>query len=127
VAGAGRTVATLRGYSILRDGRLVGHYSDGVNRTLGQFRVARFANSQGLAARGGNKFASTAASGLPVESDPGEGGTAEVIGGATELSNVDLGHELVELTLAGNLFRANLAVLQTADSMLGEMFFPWRR
>src|SRR4051812_27232093 len=127
VVGANGTAATLRSYSIARDGRVVGQYSDGVNRTLGQLRLARFANPQGLAAKGGNKFASTAASGLPTESDPGEGGAAEVLGGAKELSNVDIGRELIELTLAGNLFQANLAVLQTADTMLGEMFFPWRR
>jgi len=126
VVGASGMVATLRSYSIARDGRVVGQYSDGVNRTLGQLRLARFANPRGLAALGGNKFASTAASGLPIESDPGEGGAAEVISGAKELSNVDIGRELIELTLAGNLFQANLAVFRTADTMLGEMFFPWR-
>lgn len=127
VAGAGGTVATLRSYSIGKDGRVVGQFSDGVNRTLGQLRLARFANPQGLAAKGGNKYASTAASGLPIETDPSEGGAAEVLSGAKELSNVDIGRELVELTLAGNLFQANLAVLHTADTLLGEMFFPWRR
>ncbi len=127
VVGPGGTVATLRSYSIGKDGRIAGQYSDGVNRTLGQLRLARFANPQGLAAKGGNKFASTAASGLPIETDPGESGAAEVLAGAKELSNVDIGRELIELTLAGNLFQANLAVLHTADTMLGEMFFPWRR
>jgi flagellar hook protein FlgE len=126
VVGAGGKVATLRSYSIGKDGRIVGQYSDGINRTLGQLRLARFANPRGLAALGGNKFASTAASGVPIESDPSEAGAAEVISGAKELSNVDIGHELIELTLAGNLFQANLAVLRTADTMLGEMFFPWR-
>jgi flagellar hook protein FlgE len=127
VVGANGTVSTLRSYLIGKDGRIVGQYSDGVNRALGQLRLARFANPQGLAGKGGNKFASTAASGLPNESDPGEGGSAEVLSGAKELSNVDIGRELVELTLAGNLFQANLAVLHTADTLLGEMFFPWRR
>jgi flagellar hook protein FlgE len=119
--------ATLRSYSVARDGRIVGRYSDGVNRTLGQLRLARFANPSGLAGRAGNKFERTAASGLAVEFDPGEAGAAEIVGGASELSNVDMGHELIELTLAGNMFRANLAVFQTADNLLGELFFPWRR
>ncbi len=127
VAGSNGTAATLRSYSIGNDGRIVGQYSDGVNRTLGQLRLARFANPQGLAAKGGNKYAGTAASGLPNETDPGEGGAAQVLSGARELSNVNIGHELIELTLAGNLFQANLAVLHTADTLLGEMFFPWRR
>lgn len=119
-------VSILRSYAIARDGRVVGYYSDGTNRTLGQLQVARFANPAGLAARAGNKFEATTASGLPTTSDPGQSGAAEVVGGARELSNVDVGHELIELTLAGNMFQANLAVLHTADNLLGELFFPWR-
>ena len=62
-----------------------------------------------------------------MESDPGESGAGEIIEGASELSNVDIGHELIELTLAGNMFQANLAVWNTANTLLGELFFPWRR
>jgi flagellar hook protein FlgE len=126
VAAAGGGATNLRSYSVGRNGRLVGHYSDGSTRTLGQLRLARFANPLGLASRAGNKFVPTVASGLPTESDPDERGAAAVVSGAVELSNVNVGHELIELTLAGNLFRSNLAVLQTADNMLGSLFFPWR-
>jgi flagellar hook protein FlgE len=116
----------LRSYSIGRNGRVAGHYHNGSSRTLGQLRLARFANPDGLEARAGNKFAGTAASGLPTEFEPGMGGAAEVIGGATEQSNVDIGSELIELTVAGNMFQANLAVFQTADSLVDTLFFPWR-
>jgi flagellar hook protein FlgE len=118
--------SSLRNYSIGKSGRIVGHYSDGSSRTLGQLRLARFANPDGLQARAGNKFANTPASGSPMEADPLDAGMAGVIGGATELSNVDVGRELIELTLAGNMFQANLAVFQTADNMLTALFFPWR-
>jgi flagellar hook protein FlgE len=127
ILNATGAAATLRGYSISRNGRITGQYSDGTNRTLGQLRLARFADSAGLQAQAENEFTTTLASGLSVESDPGEAGAAEVTSGATELSNVNIGHELVELTLAGNLFQLNLAVLRTADDMLGAMYFPWRR
>jgi flagellar hook protein FlgE len=127
VAGANGTAATLRSYSVSKSGRIIGHYSDGRSRTLGQLRLARFANPSGLVQGAGNTFEATPASGLPNESDPGSGGAAEVIAGASELSNVDLGRQLIELTLAGNLFRANALVFHTADTLLGEMFFPWRR
>ncbi|HZN36076.1 MAG TPA: flagellar hook basal-body protein [Pirellulaceae bacterium] len=127
VASAGGRAATLQSYSITRGGRIVGRYSDGVNRTLGQLRLARFSNPAGLTQRAGNRFQATAASGEPRESDPGEAGAGEVVAAATELSNVDLGRQLIELTLANQLFRANAAVFRTADEMLGEMFFPWRR
>jgi flagellar hook protein FlgE len=126
IASASGGVSILQRYSVDRDGKIVGYYSDGVSRKLGQLRLARFANPAGLTARSGNKFEGTAASGLPSESDPGEAGAAHIVGDATELSNVNIGHELVELTLAGDLFRANLAVFHTADTLLGELFFPWR-
>jgi flagellar hook protein FlgE len=127
VADEGGQTATLRSFSVGRNGRITGHYSDGRNRTLGQIRIARFNNPQGFAQQAGNKLRATPASGLPIVTDPGEAGAGDIISGATEFSNVDLGEELIELTLAGNMFRANLAVLQTADALLGEMFFPWRR
>jgi len=126
ILNANGVTATLRGYSIAKNGQIIGQYSDGINLPLGQLRLARFANPAGLHARGMNKFASTPASGLPIESDPGADGAAGVISGATEFSNVDIGRELIELTLAGTLFQSNLAVLHTADEMLGAMFFPWR-
>jgi flagellar hook protein FlgE len=125
-ASASGQVATLRSYSVQRDGRIVGHYSDGVARSLGQLRIARFPNPGGLTQRSGNALRSSPASGLPRESNPSTDGAAQVVSGAVELSNVDLGRELVDLTLAENLFRANLLVLETADSLLDELFFPWR-
>ncbi len=126
-AAAGGQAAALNGSSITRGGRIVGRYRDGSSRTLGQLRIARFNNPSGLLQRGGSKFQATPASGPARVSDPGTDGAGEVLEGATELSNVDLGRELIELTLAGNMFRANAAVFQTADAMLGELFFPWRR
>jgi len=127
VAGEGGRVATLRSFSVSKNGRITGRYSDGKSRTLGQVRVARFNNPQGLVQRGANTLRPGANAGLPIESDPGEAGAGEIIGGAGEMSNVDLGRQLIDLTLAGNMFRANAAVFQTADTLLGESFFPYRR
>ena len=125
VATAGGGVASLRSYSILKGGRIQGLYSDGLTRPLGQLRIARFPNPQGLVQRAGNVLRASPASGLPRESDPGEDGAAEVIPGATELSNVDVGREIVDLMLAEDTFHANLLVLETADSLLDSLFFPW--
>ena len=126
VPSSGGLTASLRSYSVQRDGRIVGHYSDGLTRSLGQLRIARFPNPGGLVQRGGNALRASPASGLPRETAPAADGAAQVVSGATELSNVDLGRELVDLALAENLFRANLLVLDTADSLLDELFFPWR-
>jgi flagellar hook protein FlgE len=126
VASTGGLIATLRSYSVQRDGRIVGHYSDGLARSLGQLRIARFPNPGGLVQRGGGALRASPASGLPRESAPRADGAAEVVSGATELSNVDLGRQLVDLTLAENQFRANVLALDTADSLMDELFFPWR-
>lgn len=112
----------LRRFTVSRDGRLLGYFSDGTRRVVGQLRLARFANPSGLAHRGGNTFRATPASGLPQIVAPGSVGAAEIISGAVEQSNTDLGRELIDLALAGNQFRANLAVFSTADALLDELF-----
>ncbi|MEX2175475.1 MAG: flagellar hook basal-body protein [Pirellulaceae bacterium] len=126
VADAQGQATTLTTFSVEPDGTILGHTSDGGQQLLGQLQLTRFANPGGLVQRAGNAFRASPASGLPIESAPGEQGAAEVVAGATELSNVDIGRELIDLTLAENQFRANLAVWHTADSLLDELFFPWR-
>jgi len=117
---------TLQSFAVQRDGRILGRYSDGRYRRLGQLRLARFPNQAGLAQRAGNGFRASPASGLPRESNPGEDGAAQIVKSATELSNVEMARELTKLQLAENQFRANLFVLHTADSLLDSLFFPWR-
>jgi flagellar hook protein FlgE len=90
-------------------------------------RLARFPNPHGLAQQAGTKFRATPASGLAIEVEPGTSGAAEIIGGATELSNVDIGSELIDMTMAGNQFRVNLEVFQTADTLLDELLFTYRQ
>jgi flagellar hook protein FlgE len=121
-AGAGGTVATLTGYHIGGDGRIRGEFTDGVTRDLGQIRLARFANPNGLIARGNSLSAEGINSGLPIEQNPGEAGAATVIPGAKEQSNTDVGEELVTSLLAEEQYRASLRVLETADSLLEELF-----
>jgi flagellar hook protein FlgE len=111
----------LRRFSVSRDGRLVGYFSDGTRRVVGQLRLARFANPSGLAHRGGNTFRATPASGLPQILAPGSAGAAQIVSGMVQQSNTELGRELIDLALAGNQFRANLLVFSTADALLGEL------
>ncbi len=115
------SAATLTGHSIGADGRIMGRFSDGQTRVLGQIQVARFANPSGLQQQGGNTFASGLNSGPPLQGSPGEKGNAEIMAAATELSNTDVGRELVGLIRSSTAFRANLAVIQTADAMLDEL------
>jgi len=124
---AGGGPVTLRRFSVSRDGRLLGHFSNGTRRVVGQLRLARFANPGGLAHRGAGMFRSTPASGVPQIVAPGSVGVADVIGGAVEPLNTDLGRELIDLALSGNQFRANLAGFTTADALLDELYYLTRQ
>jgi len=117
---SGRT-ATLTGFRISGDGRIQGSFSDGRLRDLGRIRLAQFANPSGLEKQAGNRHAIGPNSGLPVESDPQDGGAGQLVPGGTELSNTDIAESLVDLQVASNLFRANLQVADTAVHLLDEL------
>ena len=84
-------------------------------------QLARFANPVGLESRGLNVFAKGVNTGLPVQGAPGENGIGGVIGGALELSNTDIGKDLVELVMASTQYRGNSRVITTSQQLLDEL------
>jgi flagellar hook protein FlgE len=112
---------TLSSFIIGEDGRIRGVFSNGVTRDLGQIRLARFANPAGLEQRGENMFSSGVNSGLPVEGNPGEQGIGDIIAGAVELSNTDVGKNLIDLILASTQYRSNTRVITTAQQLMDEL------
>jgi flagellar hook protein FlgE len=123
VENADGSAASLLSVSITDSGRIRGKYSDGVERDLGQIRIARFTSPSGLEADADSRFQPGSNSGLPIESNPGEDGSASLVSGATELSNADIGQNLIDLSMASTYFRANAAVFRTADSLLDELAY----
>ncbi|HJQ80962.1 MAG TPA: flagellar hook basal-body protein [Lacipirellulaceae bacterium] len=121
VENADGSAATLVSVSITDSGRIRGEYSDGADRDLGQIRIAQFTNPSGLEADADSRYQMGANSGLSIESNPGEDGGASLVAGATELSNADIGQNLIDLFIASDYFRANAAVFRTADSLLDEL------
>jgi flagellar hook protein FlgE len=103
------------------DGLVRGVFSNGVTRDLGQIRLARFANAAGLEQKGENLFAAGINSGLPVTGNPGELGIGTLRAGALELSNADIGSNLIDLILASTMYRGNARVITTAQQMLDEL------
>jgi flagellar hook protein FlgE len=118
----GSPPGTLTSYLIGEDGIIRGVFSSGVTRDLGQVRLARFANPAGLVQRGENMFSQGLNSGLPIEGNPDSNGIGSLIGGAVELSNTDIGKNLIELVLATTQYRGNARVISTAQQMLDELF-----
>jgi len=117
----GSSAGTLSSFTIGEDGEIRGAFSNGVSRTLGQIRLTRFSNPAGLEQRGQNMFALGANSGLPVEGNPGENGIATLVAGAVELSNTDIGGNLIDLVLATTQYRGNTRVITAAQQLLEEL------
>ncbi len=117
----GSAAGTLTSYIIGEDGTIRGVFNSGVTRDLGQIRLARFANPAGLEQRGQNTYSQGVNSGLPVEGNPGNDGTGKVIAGAVELSNTDIGKNLIDLVLATTQYRGNARVITTAQQLLDEL------
>ena len=117
----GFAAGTLSSYIVGEDGIIRGVFTNGATQTLGQLRLARFSNPAGLEARGENLFALGINSGLPIEGNPGEQGIGEIIAGATELSNTDIGKNLIDLILASTMYRGNTRVITTSQQLFDEL------
>jgi flagellar hook protein FlgE len=112
---------TLKGSTIDEDGTIVGQFSNGTVRNLGQVILARFVSPDGLGSVGGNLFIETNGSGSPLSGAPKTGAFGSVIGNTLELANVDLGDELVNMITMQRAFQANSRVITTTNDLLGEL------
>lgn len=117
----GSEPGVLNSFIVGEDGTIRGVFSNGISRDLGQLQLARFANPAGLEARGLNLYAEGVNTGLPVRGQPGQNGIGTVIGGALELSNTDIGNDLVELVLASTQYRGNSRVITTTQQLIDEL------
>lgn len=117
----GSAPGVLNSFVVGEDGRIRGVFSNGVTRDLGQLVLARFSNPVGLEQRGNNLFSQGINSGLPVQGEPGENGIGTIVGGALELSNTDMGQDLVDLVLASTHYRANSRVITATQQLFDEL------
>jgi flagellar hook protein FlgE len=111
----------LTSFTVTESGLIRGVFSNGAERPLGQVRMARFANSTGLQQVGSNLYSEGINSGEPVEGNPGEGGIGTLTAGAVELSNSDIGQNLIELILASTQYRGGARVITTTQQLLEEL------
>jgi flagellar hook protein FlgE len=96
-------------------------FSNGIARDLGQIQLARFANNAGLEAKGENLFAPGVNSGLPITDSPGAQGIGTIIAGAQELSNADIGQNLIDLITASTAYRGGARVITTVQQLFDEL------
>ena len=114
----GYTAGHLQRFSASADGTLLGQYSNGQTKPLGQVVLANFTNTGGLEPIGNNSWVETSASGTPLLGTPGTGSFGVLQSSATESSNVDLTAELVDMITAQRVYQANAQTIKTQDSVL---------
>ena len=114
----GFPAAILKGYSIGDRGIILGYFSDGSIKEIGQVAVATFANPAGLSAQGENLFAVSANSGQPEIGPSGVGNKGVIKAGSLENSNVDTAKELTELMFYQKAFTANSKTITVSDQIL---------
>jgi len=114
----GYTAGQLQRFSAGADGVILGQYSNGQTKPLGQIVLANFTNPNGLEPLGNNAWAETADSGNPTVGTPDTGSLGVLQSSAVETSNVDLTAELVNMITAQRVYQANAQTIKTQDSVL---------
>jgi len=117
----GYATGTLNNFAIGQDGIITGTFSNGLTRSLGQVALATFTNPEGLVAESNNIFSIGPNSGNPIITTPETLGAGRILGGALELSNVDLTREFIGLITASTGFSASGRVLSTSNELLNEL------
>lgn len=117
----GYGAGSIAGISIAQDGTVMGIFSNGQERALGQVVTADFANVNGLERAGEGLWIQTLASGEALVGPADTAGRGGIVSGALEQANVDLGTEFVNLITYQRGFQANSRVITTADEMYGEL------
>ena len=107
------------GISISSDGRV--SYQQPGNPQLqqaGQLTMTMFQNPEGLLKLGENLYVDTAASGSPVQGNPGTQGMGSLRQGFLELSNVEPVRELIDLITTQRSFEMNSQVIEAGNTIL---------
>jgi flagellar hook protein FlgE len=117
----GSAIGTLSNFSIGTDGILSGSFTNGLTRTIGQIALAKFTNPAGLVDAGNNYFQVGPNSGTALITAPQDFGTGRLVGGALELSNVDLSQEFINMILASTGYSAASRVITTTDELINQL------
>jgi len=113
----------LQDINVDREGFITGQYSNGQNIKQAQLVLANFRNLQGLQNMGDNNFSATAEAGLiPPKLGtgagiPGDPSYGTVSNYSLEMSNVDLGREMVDIITTQRAFQANAKSISTVDEL----------
>jgi flagellar hook protein FlgE len=117
----GYAAGNLSGISIVTDGNIVGHYTNGQVKNIARLALADFPSYMGLERAGSLLFKQTTDSGTPLVNKPSEGGLGDVSAGMLEESNVDLAAEFIKMIITQRAYQANSKIISTTDEMLAQL------
>ncbi|MCL5035332.1 MAG: flagellar hook-basal body complex protein [Bacteroidetes bacterium] len=117
----GYGLGVLNSESIDQNGNIIGEFSNGTTRTLGQVMLATFDNPGGLINKGNNLYGTSASTGDPIIGEAGSAIPTQVVSGSLEQSNVNLATELSNMIVAERGFQANAKVITTSDTLLNTL------
>ncbi|MDR2116451.1 MAG: flagellar hook-basal body complex protein [Planctomycetaceae bacterium] len=112
---------TLYDFTIDKDGTIWGIFDSlggDTRRTLGQIPLATFRNQEGLFKSGESLYQVSTNSGDPIIGIAGTTGVGTIKSNALELSNTDMGGEIVNMILASAMYRANAKIMTTSNEMI---------
>jgi len=102
-------------------GIIVGTFTNGQTKNLGQVALATFNNPSGLNKVGDNMFTKSTNSGDEKIGTSGSGGRGTFNPGSLEMANVDLAQEFSNMIITQRGFQANSKIITTTDQMLEEL------
>jgi len=117
----GWAAGDLAAITIDQEGMVVGSFTNGKSRALGQIAVANFSAPDQLERLGGNLLGSRAQAGEATIGTASSGGRASIVAGALEQSNVDIATEFIRMIEAQRGFQANSKTVTTADQLLSDL------
>lgn len=120
-AANGAPAGALTTFTVSQSGEVLGIYSNGVTKRIGQVALALFTNPGGLMKVGGNAYLPTVNSGEPIIGPADTGGRGKIASGYLEMSNVDLAQEFTSMIMAQRGFQANSRVITASDEVLQEL------
>jgi flagellar hook protein FlgE len=117
----GYPMGYLESFKIDQSGVIIGVYTNGTNRPLGQVALAGFTNPGGLEKAGENTYVVSNNSGEARVDPAGVAGKGKIIAGALEMSNVDMAEQFTDMIVTQRGFQANSRTITTSDQMIQEL------
>ncbi|HTF99178.1 MAG TPA: flagellar hook protein FlgE [Nitrospirota bacterium] len=117
----GYSAGALKNVSISDAGIIIGVFTNGQTRNIGQVALGRFVAPTELTKMGSNLYAESYDSGQPIVGMANSSGMGKILSNSLELSNVDLAQEFVKMISSQRGFEANSKIITTTDQMLQEL------